>query len=84
MTYEYRNVFCEHDFDFGDDVLRNGQIWDMMIYGEGSWCGYGGDVDISPLGDVMVSNNECCNRDGSVYEVENLTTEWCNGQKLWW
>ena len=50
MTYEYRNVFCEHDFDFGDDVLRNGQIWDMMIYGEGSWCGYGGDVDISPPG----------------------------------
>ena len=53
-----------------------------MIYGEGSRCGYGDDVDISPLGDVMVSNNECCNRDGSVYEVENLTTEWCNGQKL--
>ena len=58
MTYEYRNVFCEHDFDFGDDVLRNGQIWDMMIYGEGSWCGYGGDVDISPLGDVMVSDGD--------------------------
>ena len=32
-------------------------------------------LKISPLGDVMVSDGECCNGVGGVYDVENLTTE---------
>ena len=39
--------------------------------------GYGGYIKISPLGDVMVSNGDCCNGDDSNYydgNVENLTT----------